>query len=189
MKTESLMFFPQARSEGLITKELEDEVLIYDSVSHQAHCLNALAAEIWKLCDGRTTPSEIAKQLADGGRQTADGGRQTAGTHGVDVSLAPVLINERLVLFGIEELRRNQLLESPDEPRLSPGHLSGPAGMTRREAVRRIGLGAAIALPVVATIIAPTPAQAGTCKHNNSSCSTGADCCSGTCAAGHCLGG
>ena len=183
MKTESPLFLPQARREGLITKELEDEVLIYDCVSHQAHCLNALAGEIWKLCDGRTTASEIAKQLADGSRQMAE------VQWSVIDDQAPLLINERLVLFGIEELRRNQLLERIDEPRVLPGQLSVAAGMTRREAVRRIGLGAAIALPVVATIIAPTPAQAGTCKHNNATCSTGADCCSGTCNAAHCLGG
>src|SRR5258706_16045959 len=65
------------------------------------------------------------------------------------------------------------------ETRANPERATRGLPLSRREAIRRIGLGAAIALPVIVTITAPTPAQAGTCKHNNVSCSTGSEGCSG----------
>jgi len=41
------------------------------------------------------------------------------------------------------------------------GLLDGePTGLSRRELVRRVGIGAAILLPAVASIVAPTPAEA-----------------------------
>jgi hypothetical protein len=49
-------------------------------------------------------------------------------------------------------------------------------------------LGAAIALPIVISITAPTPAQAATCRPSNSPCSTPSQCCPpGICSAGKCL--
>lgn len=204
MKTQSLEFLPKARCEALITKEVDGELLVYDRSRDKAHCLNESAAAIWKLCDGRTTPAEIASKLGSSptgvlpsptsnvqsrygatdrgssptpGSPTAQrrwGGTMSEGARtGYDGG-----IDEQIVWLGLEDLRRKHLLE---EPAAWPATIKGISGMSRREVVRRIGLGAAIALPIVITITAPTPAQAGTCKHGGSTCTTGADCCSGTC--------
>jgi hypothetical protein len=93
MKIDSSTFLPKARSEGIISKEVDAEVLVYDAVRDRAHCLNETAAAIWKLCDGQTTASEIEQRItgdrrprtgeAEGSRQQAASIRQRAGSRGV----------------------------------------------------------------------------------------------------------
>ncbi len=154
MKQSSNKLRPQARSEGLVVKDLPEEVLVYDLARDKAHCLNHSAAAIWRRCDGRTTLSQITSAI-----------KQETGSP----------IDEQFVLLALEQLGRDHLLEERVEwPAAIPR-------MTRREAVRRIGIGAVIAIPLVTTIIAPTPAQAATCKAPGVACSTSAQCCSGFC--------
>jgi hypothetical protein len=154
MKQSSNKLRPQARSEGLVVKDLPEEVLVYDLARDKAHCLNHSAAAIWRRCDGRTTLSEITSAI-----------RKETGSP----------IDEQFVLLALDQLGRDHLLEERVEwPAAIPR-------MTRREAVRRIGIGAVIAIPLVTTIIAPTPAQAATCKAPGVACSTSAQCCSGFC--------
>jgi hypothetical protein len=165
MKRSPREFLPAARRDEIICKEIDGELLVYDCASEKAHCLNESAAAIWKLCDGQTTACEIAESLTRGNGRTVD---------------------ERLVWLGLDELRRKHLLA---EPKKWPQAERGRSTLSRREAIRRIGLGAAIALPIVVTITAPTPAQAGTCRAGGQSCGTGSQCCSGVCSGGVCLGG
>jgi hypothetical protein len=155
---------PSLRAAALIVKDLPDEVLVYDKVSDKAHCLNQTAALVWRACNGQRMPAEIARKL----------------TSELDAN-----VSEDTVLLALEQLEKINLLERYET---APASF---AGLSRRQMVRTLGLAAAVALPVVTTIIAPTPVQAGTCKHNNSSCSTGADCCSGVCAGSppKCIGG
>ena len=54
---------PQARQEGLVARELPDEVLVYDLETRDVHCLNQAAAAVWNHCNGETEPSEIALRL------------------------------------------------------------------------------------------------------------------------------
>ena len=148
---------PLARKAGLVIQELPDEVLVYDLERDRAHCLNETAAFVWQRCDGRTSTVEIARSL------------------GKKIN-APV--DETVVSFAIDQLGRNHLMATrPVAPQLM-------AGMNRREMVRALGLAAAVAVPVVASIVAPTPAQASTCLGTGASCTTGAQCCSGICNGG-----
>ena len=160
-------FLPAVRLDQIITKEIDGELLVYDQARDKAHCLNKFAAAIWKRCDGYTSTTEIARSLG------ADLGEP------VDV---------RIVWLGLDELRRNHLLAASND---WPSAQRNNSTLSRREVLKRIGLGAAIALPVVATIAAPTPAQAGTCRHANATCTTGGQCCSGVCTGSplKCLGG
>jgi len=48
------------RRQRLVVRELQDEVLAYDLSSHRASCLNRGAAEVFRACDGRRSPAEIA---------------------------------------------------------------------------------------------------------------------------------
>ena len=158
-----LGFLPKARCEGIITKEVDGELLIYDRERDKAHCLNPSAAAIWKLCDGRTTTDQIASSVSKGNGSSID---------------------EQIVWLALAELRRSKLLEKDDCIQLGP---QATLGMSRREAVRRIGLGAAIALPVVISITAPTPAQAASLLPSNSPCSTSTECLSGICSNNICV--
>jgi hypothetical protein len=51
---------PLARSDGLITEELDGELLLYDSESNLAHALDADAVALWRACDGHTDTKTLA---------------------------------------------------------------------------------------------------------------------------------
>ena len=153
---------PRARQEDLVIQELPEETLVYDLKRDRAHCLNQTAAFVWRRCDGRTTTSRIAQALKE-------------------ETKAPV--DEKLVWLAIDQLGRNHLLQE----RLTPPPTY--AGLNRRDVMRALGLTAAVALPVVASIVAPMPAQAATgCASTGQSC-VGISCCLGcVCSSGTCTG-
>ena len=64
MKTNHRQQKPLARNEGLVIKELPDELLIYDTETDRAHCLNETAAFVWLRCDGRKSLAEITRELS-----------------------------------------------------------------------------------------------------------------------------
>lgn len=151
---------PRAREEGLIVQELSDETLVYDLERDRAHCLNQTAALIWRQCDGQTTTREMARAL----------------TH---KSKTPV--DEKLVWLALDQLGRNHLLVELAVP---PPTV---AAMNRRELVRVLGVSAAVAIPVVASIVAPMPAQAATgCGTTGTACTSSIECCSQLCNQGFC---
>src|SRR5258708_18282547 len=137
---------PLARKEGLVIQELPDEVLVYDLDRDRAHCLNETAAFVWQRCDGRTSTVDIARSL------------------GEKVN-APV--DEKVVWFAIDQLGRNRLMASLPAPPQSV------AGLNRREMVRVLGIAAAVAVPVVASIVAPTPAHAAPFVGSGRRCAAG----------------
>jgi hypothetical protein len=153
---------PRARKEGLVIQELPDEVLVYDLERDRALCLNQTAAFVWQRCDGRTSAAAIARSL----------GKK------LDVS-----VDENLVWFAVDQLRRNYLMNNTAVP------TQAIAGMNRRQMVQALGVAAAVALPVVVSIVAPTPAQAVSCAHTGGACTISTDCCSGcTCSSNVCVG-
>lgn len=154
MKQTNRQTKPIARKEGLIVEELPDEVLIYDLEQDRAHCLNETAAFVWQRCDGRTTTTQIASLL----------GKKLSTN-----------VDENVVWLALDQLDRNNLLTSRP---VAPPSL---AGMNRREMVRALGLAAIVAVPVVTSLVAPTPAQAATCKNTGQACAAPAECCSGLC--------
>ena len=146
---------PQARRTGLIIQEVDGEILIYDQNTNKAHCLNQTAAKVWKYCDGETTLIEACEALS------------------CDLDTA---VDEKLVWYAVDQFSKDNLLEKGIEP---PAFII--AGMNRRQMVRTLGLAAVIAVPLVTSIIAPTPAQAATCMPPGQPCGTSAQCCSGLC--------
>jgi hypothetical protein len=124
---------PRARKQGLVLKELPDEILVYDLARHHAHCLNRTAGIVFKHCDGETSVQELAALLDGEAGQPAD---------------------ENLVWLALEQLEKAELLEE----QLRPLPESGPR--SRREMMKRMGLAAATLLPLVTSIVAPTPAEA-----------------------------
>ncbi|HMJ24814.1 MAG TPA: hypothetical protein VK475_03265, partial [Pyrinomonadaceae bacterium] len=91
------------------------------------------------------------------------------------------LVDEKIVWLALDQLGRNHLL---DQKLIPPPQM----GMNRRAMVRALGLAAVIAVPVVSSIVAPTPAQAGTCTPQGGSCLATAECCGTlTCQSNTCL--
>ncbi len=126
--------YPQSRTEGILLEQLDEELVVYDQENHQAHRLNATAARVWRLCDGRTGVPELAAALADEGNASAD---------------------EQVVWLALAQLGEADLLVESEAP-------AAAEALTRREAMQRVAKVAGIALlfPVVSTISAPTPADA-----------------------------
>jgi Coenzyme PQQ synthesis protein D (PqqD) len=154
MKRATGVHFPKMREQRLIIDELSDEVLVYDLDRHQAHCLNQAAALVWRRCDGKTQPAEIARRL------------QTELDRPFNVEM---------VWLALRQLDKIHLLVEPVglPPKL--------AGMNRREMVRTLGLAAVVAVPLVTSIVSPTAVQASTCTKSGKNCTTSAECCSKIC--------
>ena len=123
---------PLARQEGLLIRELPDELLVYDRQEHRAHCLNRTAATVFRHADGTRTVADLARLLDPGAGPAA----------------------EEVVTLSLTRLAEAGLLEG------AVPAAAAETGMTRRDLARRAGLAAAILLPAVASIVAPTPAEA-----------------------------
>lgn len=182
MEIDSSALLPKARSEGIITREIDGELLIYDRARDQAHCLNETAAAVWKLCDGQSGIQEISEQLARSSGQKVLGGTSSESTPDTQHPTLNtyVIADTQIVWLALDQLRRSHLLEATATERTC-WPAPGLPNMSRREAVKRIGLGAAVALPLVVAITAPTAAEAAaSCKHHCDTCSSPIECC-GTC--------
>jgi hypothetical protein len=160
MKNKREQKVPEARREGLVVQHLTDEVLVYDQDRHKAHCLNHTAALVWERCDGRSTITEIASKLSLETRTE---------------------VEQEVVWLAVEQLSKTHLLKGRAVSEL------GDAGVSRREVMRRIGIGAAVALPMVTSIVAPKATEAANCRTSGQSCGNSAQCCSGVCNSGTCV--
>jgi hypothetical protein len=147
---------PLARKESLIIKEVENETLVYDLETDQAHCLNDTAARIWKSCDGKTTVNDISSRLNSQLNSSFD---------------------DNVVWLALDQLEKFKLLSHTPA---KPAHLSG---ISRRQAVRAVGL-AAIMLPMISSIVVPSAMAQGSpviipqggCCVNPSDCGPGGSC-------------
>lgn len=117
---------PKFRSEGILTQDAGQELLIYDLKVNKAYCLNESLFFIYQACDGVTTFNEIKAKYK--------------------------LTNEAINL-GLDELKRANLLENGAN---LPVYLEG---VSRREAIKRVGLASALAIPLITALSAPTAAQ------------------------------
>lgn len=149
---------PRARTSGLIVKEADGELLIYDLERNKAHCLNASAAKIWQQCDGQNTVAQVCTSLSADLHTTCD---------------------EKVVWYALNQFAKDNLLE---EEVPIPAFMVG--GMNRRQMVRTLGLTAAIAVPLVTSILAPSAVQAATLFPPGSPCTAPIGCASGVCCSG-----
>ena len=140
------------RKAGLIVEDIEDETIVYDPKVDRMHCLNPTAAFIFRLCDGATHVDHAARRLAK-----RVGSRTDA----------------RLVDLALQRLSRARLIE--------PSRGRPFALVSRREAAKALGLTGALSalLPVVISVVAPTPASAATCHTAGECCVNKAECCPG----------
>jgi hypothetical protein len=153
------MTLPRARQKGLIIKVLHDETLVYDRTTHKAHCLNHTAATIWRYCDGLSSISDIARRA----------GKELESP-----------INNEFVWIALKQLAGARLLnESIELP-------VGIRKLSRRQ-MMNLGLGAALAVPLVISIFAPTTVEAASCRDSGQTCVVSAQCCTLICNQGTCV--
>lgn len=126
-------FAPVAKKDDIVVQELNDEVLIYDLSNDKAFCLNETSAIIWHLCDGTKTVSEISQSTAKKLNSN---------------------ISEDFVWLALEQFKMDKLISNEFEFK-EVCH-----GLSRREVIRKVGFASLVALPVVALIVAPIPANA-----------------------------
>lgn len=112
-----------------IVRQVGDEFLVYDLKTNKAHCLNRIAAEVWMLCDGKTTVAEIVRKVGE----------------------TKSSVDEAVIELALSRLQEAGLIDqdSGAEPMIP----------SRRVALRKMAT-AALALPLVTTILVPTAAQA-----------------------------
>jgi len=134
---------PIARKDGLVIQEMPDELLVYDMETSKAHCLNSTVAAVWNACDGKNSISEIASTFGNDSDDNA---------------------NEEIVWLAIDQLQNHDLLERENDMSLS--------GHSRRELIKKIGFASVIALPVIASLSAPSNALAAA----SCSCTVPIDC-------------
>ena len=146
-----------ARQNGLVVQEMPDEVLVYDLNSNKAHCLNQSAAFVWKSCDGTNSVEDIVRQFESNGRGK---------------------VTEDFVWLAIDQLNENGLLDGEVAPRF--------AGQSRRQVLKTIGLASMVAVPVIASLVAPQKALgAASCTCSTAPCPA-AGCPTTVCTAGLC---
>ncbi|MBI4445842.1 MAG: PqqD family protein [Acidobacteria bacterium] len=124
---------PKARRQGLISHEVGDELLVYDSENHEAKCLNRTAALVWQNCDGQKSISDLAHQVTEN---------------------LSIPFSEDIVHCALDQLREFHLLE----PSSILQHEK--ARVSRRELIRKLGQGGAVAIPLVTSMFAPTAVEA-----------------------------
>ena len=148
---------PKARIENIVVQELENELLVYDLLSNKAFCLNETAKLVWQSCDGKSTPAEIGELITQKLKSPT---------------------SEDLVWLALENLEKENLIENGAQ------FFNHFRAMSRREVIRKVGLGTMIALPLISSVIAPSSVLAASCGTlgfldpcaNNIACST--CCCS-----------
>lgn len=124
---------PKARSKDIVVQNVGAETLVYDLMTHTACHLNETSATVWRLCDGTRTVGEISAELS---------------------RRSKARVTDETVHLALDQLSTKDLLESAPEP------LAGLHGSSRREVLKRVAMSSAIALPVIASIVVPTAAQA-----------------------------
>jgi hypothetical protein len=131
------MQYPK-KIENLYAEELEGELCVYDSERQKMHALSPTAALVWQQCDGETTPAQMTARLE------------------AELNIKDA---EKLVSLSLDRLDKAHLLVA------QTGSRPAKRSYTRREVLKMTGVSLAL-LPVVKSIVLPTPLQAQSCISN-----------------------
>jgi hypothetical protein len=125
---------PRVRQIDLLSEELQGERVVYDNSNNKVHRMNATMSWLWNRCDGsRTIDDLISAMQSDTGHGDA----------------------RDLIIEGLHQLADANLLE--------PGSVDlNTLGSARNMVSRRVAVaaGVSIAVPILTSILAPTPASA-----------------------------
>lgn len=153
-------FYPIARTDDVLSTKVGEELVVFNTVTNSASCLDALTTAVWAACDGKSNVSMLLDSVIRSGHIDA---------------------TEQIIRMAIEQMANADLLAEPDDtPVLSENDVS------RRKALSMFRAGAMTALPMVASLsIQPALAQAS-CVSLGGSCNNDGDCCGGSIGATEC---
>jgi len=140
---------PRARTTQLVTREVGDELLVYDLERHKAYCLNRVAMQVFRHCDGETTIPDMALRIGNA---------------------LGMPVDEHAVRLGLVRLDKAHLLDGP---------VGQIPHTSRREMLRSLGRAAVAVVPLVTALAVPTSSQAqasGVCATQGAPCTSTADC-------------
>lgn len=123
-----MTYLPKSRHTGLIVQEFVDELLIYDLKTNKGYCLNKTSALVYQLCDGTRSVADLAGLISSG---------------------LSILVGEDVIRLALEGLQKEGLLEQSKDMEIDL------KGLSRRQVVKKIGFRSLVALPVIASIVAP----------------------------------
>src|SRR3712207_613829 len=86
--------FPRSRQKDVVVQELLGEVLIYDLKIDKAFCLNETSAMVWLECDGTKSVAEISSAVS----------RKLNSP-----------VNEAFVWLALDQLKKENLIDNPEE--------------------------------------------------------------------------
>jgi hypothetical protein len=127
---------PLARTDGLLTEHVDEDLLVYDSERDTAFRLNSTAALVWQSCDGTRTAGDLRAILTG---ELGD------------------LASEDMLLMALDELAEHDLIVSGYERREADA-----VRLSRRRFFRSAGMAgaAAAAAPLVYSMVVPASAAA-----------------------------
>lgn len=167
----NLSIYPSARKDNIVVQHVDDEILAYDLEKNKAYCLNQTSALIWNECDGTRSVDEISRSVS---------------------KKLKTPVSEDIVNLALSQLKIDGLLAN------GPEFTTPFDGLSRRDAVKRIGFASLVALPVIASLVAPDPVGAATAicdctqpagmlsRPPGCACTSNSDCCNGVCGASIC---
>lgn len=135
--SEAMQQRPAAHRIGVLIEDLGDETVLYDPSSDRFVRLNPISHLVWTRCDGATTVAEIAAVVAS--------------EH--DLEDAAEVVWMAIDLLSTEGLLEDEVIVPEpvdDDPDAGP--------MSRRTMLRLAAAG--VTVPIVASIVAPSPASA-----------------------------
>jgi len=144
-------YSPKIRENGLMTTKVGDELVVYDSNTNEASCLDPMTTVVWEACDGNNDLTRVLDHVQSSGFPKA---------------------NIALIWNAIDRLDQAELLE--DQP------ISGEQDTNkRRELFRMLSAGAIGTLPLISTVLVqPAMAQmSGPCQGPGRCDPDGIPCC------------
>lgn len=123
--------YPLSRKDNIVVQETGDEVLLYDLNDNKAFCLNETSAAVWELCDGKSSIADINQKLG---------------------KKLNVKTDDNLVWLALEQLKKEKLLSNAEDIKIDFN------GLSRRDAIKKVGFASLVALPIIMAITSPVAA-------------------------------
>ena len=124
---------PSPKTEDIVVQRLGNEVFVYDLITNKVYSLNETSALVYLSCDGKRSLEEVVNEV------------NKQAKHKVNVDY---------VLYAIHQLQSSNLISEFKTVK------TGFEGLTRREAVRKVGFATLAVLPIISIIVAPTAVMA-----------------------------
>jgi hypothetical protein len=134
---------PFLRTENLVVKELSSELLVYDLETNKAYCLNETARLILDECNGTNSIDEAVDSL----------------NHKLKTN-----VNEEIIWMMIEQFKKSNFLKGDYEVPIQTSKVS-------RRKMLQTAASLGIALPIVASLVAPVATHAQSCPGVQQTCS------------------